>query len=92
MDARGGRRQHLPMPPDIERLSDEFGQYDLELRCGACGHQRTTLPESLARIFGWSAKLADVAARLRCSRCDAKRCELRAFRPRKPKGYSSLPK
>jgi hypothetical protein len=24
----------------VEKLSDEFGQYELILKCGACGHER----------------------------------------------------
>jgi hypothetical protein len=48
----------------VEKLSDEFGQYDLILRCEACGHERNTLPKALANCAGWDAKLENVARRL----------------------------
>jgi hypothetical protein len=32
----------------VEKLSDEFGQYDLILHCEACGHERRVVPKSLA--------------------------------------------
>jgi hypothetical protein len=71
----------------IEKLSDEFGQYTLVLKCAACGHERTTQPNALGRLCGWDAKLADVEKRMRCSKCSKKRCTLRALPPRKPRGY-----
>ncbi len=52
----------------IEKPSDEFGQYDLILKCGACGHERRVVPKSLANVCGWDAKLQDVTRRLRCSK------------------------
>ena len=76
----------------IEKLSDEFGQYTLVLKCGACGHERTAEPRTLARLCGWDARLEDVAKRMRCSKCGEKKCSLRAFPPQKPRGYTSLPK
>jgi hypothetical protein len=79
-------------PIRIERLSDEFGQYSLLLTCSACRYERETMPHALGRICGWDAKLEDVARRLRCSKCGRKQCVIRAVPPRKPRGYSSLPK
>ena len=76
----------------IGKLSDEFGQYSLEITCGACGHQRMAEPHTLAALCGWDARLEDVAKRMRCSKCDKKQCSLRAFPPTKPRGYSSLPR
>jgi hypothetical protein len=76
----------------IEKLSDEFGQYTLVLKCGACGHERTAEPHTLGRLCGWDARLDDVAKRMRCSKCGAKKCTFRAFPPTKPRGYTSLPK
>ena len=76
----------------IEKLSDEFGQYTLILKCEKCEHERVTQPITLGRLCGWDSKLADVARRMRCSKCGAKRCSLRAVPPRKPRGYTSLPK
>jgi hypothetical protein len=76
----------------IDKLSDEFGQYTLILKCDQCGHERITQPTTLGRLCGWDAKLIDVAKRMRCSKCDAKQCSLRAVPPRKPRGYQSLPR
>ena len=76
----------------IEKLSDEFGQYTLVLKCSACGHERETEPHTLGRLCGWDARLEEVAKRMRCSKCGAKQCTLRVFPPRKPRGYTSLPK
>ena len=52
----------------IEKLSDEFGQYTLVLKCAECGHERNAEPLTLGRLCGWDARLEDVAKRLRCSR------------------------
>ena len=76
----------------VDKLSDEFGQYTLILKCNKCGHERMTQPTVFGRICGWDAKLADVAERMRCSKCDMKECSLRAVPPRKPRGYQSLPR
>jgi hypothetical protein len=76
----------------VDKLSDEFGVYSLAIKCSACGHERTAEPHTLARLCGWDAKLVDVARRMRCSKCGKKQCVLRPFEPRKPRGYSSLPK
>src|ERR1700722_3131346 len=60
----------IPLRPSlkIDRLSDNFGQYVITLRC-ECGHIRNASPKTLAGIAGWNAKLADVVKRARCSRC-----------------------
>jgi rRNA maturation protein Nop10 len=71
----------------VEKLSDEFGQYELISKCEACGHERRALPRSLANICGWDAKLEDVTLRLRCSKCGERRCTARplpATAPHKP--------
>jgi hypothetical protein len=82
------------MPPAfrVEKLSDEFGQYTLVLRCAACNYERKADPHLLGRLCGWDARLEEVAKRLRCSKCGKKQCVVRAIPPRKPRGYSSLPK
>jgi hypothetical protein len=82
----------MPSGFHIDKLSDEFGQYTLVLKCTACGHERTSEPRTLGRLCGWDARLEDVAKRLRCSKCGMKKCALRAFPPQKPRGYTSLPK
>ena len=74
----------------IDKLSDEFGQYTLVIKCLMCGHERAAQPHTLARVCGWDARLEDVAKRMRCSKCGKKGCTLRAVPPQKPRGYSSL--
>jgi hypothetical protein len=37
---------------NIEKLSDEFGQYTLVLKCLECGHDRTAEPMTLGRLCG----------------------------------------
>ena len=76
----------------IDKLSDEFGQYTLVLKCAECGHERKAEPLTLGRLCGWDARLEDVAKRMRCSKCGKKRCTLKAFPPKKPRGYSALPR
>ncbi len=76
----------------VDKLSDEFGQYTLIIKCGACSHERVAVPTTLARLCGWDAPLADVARRMRCSKCSKKLCTVRAVPPRKPRGYQSLPR
>ncbi len=73
----------------VERLSDEFGQYVLFLKCESCLHERKTTPNLLAKICGWDAKLHDVARRLRCSVCHKKKCTARAVPVTVPRGYHS---
>ena len=74
----------------IDKLSDEFGQYTLVIKCEECGHERVAQPTTLGRLCGWDARLTDVAKRMRCSQCGEKQCSLRAVPPRKPRGYKSL--
>jgi rRNA maturation protein Nop10 len=76
----------------IGKLSDEFGQYTLVLKCSECGHERTAEPHTLGRLCGGDARLEDVAKRMRCSKCGKKKCTLRAVPPTKPRGYSALPR
>ncbi|HEX4241305.1 MAG TPA: hypothetical protein VHZ53_07840 [Steroidobacteraceae bacterium] len=71
----------------IEKLNDEFGQFRLALKCGACGHERLAAPSTLAKICGWDANLADVAKRMRCSHCGKRDCTVRAVEDAKPRGW-----
>jgi hypothetical protein len=82
----------MPSGFHIDKLSDEFGQYTLVLKCSACGHERKAEPHTLGRLCGWDARLQDVAKRMRCSKCSKKCCVLRAFPPKKPRGYTALGK
>ena len=70
----------------VIRLSDEFGQYTLVLKCAECGHERKAEPLTLGRLCGWDARLEDVAKRMRCSKCGKKRCHIRAVPLQKPRG------
>jgi ribosomal protein S27E len=70
----------------VVRLSDEFGQYVLHLRCTSCGHERECYPRSLANISGWDAALDHIEKRLRCSKCGRKSCRIRAVPMQKPRG------
>jgi hypothetical protein len=80
------------MPPrrplKVDKLSDEFGHYDLFIKC-ACGHMRQTNPQTLAKFLGWDIKLADLAKRLRCSKCGKKNCTVIPIEVRAPRGYGS---
>lgn len=73
-------------PKKVVRLSDEFGQYSIQLSCLRCRHSRTVYPNALARIFHWETELATIARRMRCSRCNAKQCEISVSFPVKPRG------
>ena len=68
-----------PRPPlTIEKLSDNFGQFVIILKCGqkcSCGHVRRAAPRTLAALAGWDARLEDVAKRMRCSKCGKRDCQ-----------------
>ena len=70
----------------VIRLSDEFGQYQLYLRCASCGHERQSYPHTLANFSGWDATLSQIEKRLRCSKCGQKSCHIRAVPMQKPRG------
>jgi hypothetical protein len=62
----------------IDKLADEFGQYLILIEC-RCGHMRRCHPSTFAAIAGWDARLTDVMRRLRCSKCNAKKCTARCI-------------
>ena len=72
--------------PKIMKLSDEFGQYVIYLRC-ECRHIRRCHPHTLAAFAGWDARLEDVVRRLRCSKCNAKKCTARTVPMTTPRSY-----
>jgi hypothetical protein len=72
----------------IEKLSDEFGQYLIYVKC-QCGHIRRCHPHTLAAFAGWDARLEDVVRRLRCSKCNQKHCVARTVAMTTPRGYKS---
>jgi hypothetical protein len=73
----------------ITKLSDEIGQYTLILKCDSCLRERRTTPNLIAHIVGWDARLEDVARRMRCATCGAKKCSARAVPVTVPRGYKS---
>ena len=65
-------------------LDDSFGDYLLQAICAKCDHVRMIEPQVLAQILGWHVLLTDAAARMRCSKCNARDCRLAALsRPKK---------
>jgi hypothetical protein len=74
---------------EIKLLRDEFGQYELYLKCESCLHERRTTPHMLAKLCGWDARLEDVVRRMRCSICGKKNCTARAVTLVTPRGYKS---
>jgi DNA-directed RNA polymerase subunit M/transcription elongation factor TFIIS len=73
----------------VEKLNDEFGQYDLVLSCTACGHTRKASPHTFAKLCGWEAALVDVAKRMRCPKCGQRKCSLKPLPLITPRGYKS---
>jgi hypothetical protein len=73
----------------VEKLSDEFGQYILILKCESCLRERRTTPNIIAHILGWDARLSDVARRMRCAICGAKKCSVRTVPVAAPRRYKS---
>jgi hypothetical protein len=71
----------------IDKLSDEFGQYVILLRC-ECGHIRRCHPHTLAAFAGWDARLEDVARRMRCTKCHARKCTAKVMKEPTPRGHS----
>lgn len=65
----------------VEKLSDDFGQYLIYLEC-ECGYVRRCNPSTLAAFAGWEARLDDVVKRVRCTKCHARTCTARTYRNR----------
>ena len=76
----------MPKDFEVQRLSDEFGQYLPVIRCVGCAHERRAYPNLLAHICGWNMKLDDPEKRLRCSKCGKKSCHVRAIEMQNPRG------
>jgi hypothetical protein len=73
----------------VEKLSDEFAQYTLILKCESCLRERHTIPHQVAKRCGWDTRLEDAARRMRCSTCGAKKCSAGAVPMTVPRGYKS---
>lgn len=83
----GSGGKFAPMrKPLVRKLSDEFGDYLLVLKCIKCQHERTTEPVALAKIVGWDATLESLGKRLRCAACNAKEVEFAVQRRPRPRG------
>jgi hypothetical protein len=75
-----GKFGRMHRPPKTSKLSDWRRGYALITACRQCKHSRRTEPAALAKLLGWEAPLMVVAARLRCSNCFAKDCEIQVDR------------
>jgi hypothetical protein len=67
-------------PPKTSKLADWRTGYALVIGCKTCKHARRTEPHSLAKLLGWDVPLIVVTARLRCSSCYGKDCEIQVDR------------
>jgi hypothetical protein len=77
-------------PPRTSKLADWRTGYALVIACRSCKRARRTDPNSLARLLGWEVPLIEVTARLRCSNCYSKDCEIQVDRVMPPQ--RSVPK
>ena len=84
-----GKVCHMHRPPKTSKLADWRTGYALVIGCRTCKHSRRTEPHALAKLLGWDVPLIVVTARLRCSNCHAKDCEIQVDRLLQPR---SVPK
>jgi hypothetical protein len=84
-----GKVRNMHRPPKTSKLADWRTGYALVISCRTCKHSRRTEPQSLAKLLGWDVPLIVVTARLRCSNCYAKDCEIQVDRMAAPR---SVPK
>src|SRR6266702_1450431 len=84
-----GKVRYMHRPPRTSKLADWRTGYALVISCRTCKHSRRTEPHSLAKLLGWDVPLIVVTARLRCSNCYAKDCEIQVDRLVSPQ---SVPK
>jgi hypothetical protein len=75
-----GKVWPMHRPPKTSKLADWRTGYALVIGCRTCKHARRTEPHSLAKLLGWDVPLIVVTARLRCSNCYAKDCEIQVDR------------
>jgi hypothetical protein len=76
--------------PHIHKLEDCFAEFLVRVTC-PCGASRHIEPQALARLVGWSASLASLAPRMRCSRCGKKDAEVVAVAKPRPRGIPKNP-
>jgi hypothetical protein len=91
MDAIARRQHDAParVLPHIKRLNNALGDFLLRVSC-PCGASRHIEPEGLARIAGRSVTLAQLGARMRCSRCGKNVAEVVAVAHPRPRGGGVL--
>jgi DNA-directed RNA polymerase subunit RPC12/RpoP len=78
-------------PRVVKKLSDQFGDYTLIVRCTKCTHRRVMDPQALARLVGWDTPVEKFATRLRCSNCGSTGPELLREPIRRPRGVPKNP-
>jgi hypothetical protein len=67
----------MPRPLTLtDTLADHHVLSRVGAVCDACGHAAPVDTWSLGVRLGWETPLKDVEAKLRCTRCSAKRCRL----------------
>lgn len=82
----------MPLPANaIVKLSDHAGAYVICVTCARCQHGREVEPRVLANIFGWNATLTQACARLRCSKCQARKVKVEIAFHRRPRGWRANP-
>lgn len=72
--------------PHIRKLDDCFSDFNVEIKC-SCGHYQLLAPEPLQEVFGESATLDSVKARMKCSKCGKKDSEVVARAKPRPRGH-----
>jgi ribosomal protein S27E len=70
----------VPFPlSKVRHLNDYQGMFTLSVRCKSCRHERPLAAQMLAKHAGKDARVLDVVARLRCSRCGHRHVEALVF-------------
>jgi hypothetical protein len=81
--------QFMGRDPRIDKLSDEFGQYLILLKC-ECGHERRCNPNTLAAFAGWDTRLKDVVRRMSVRSAVRESAPLAQCASRSRAGYATL--
>jgi hypothetical protein len=72
----------------IKKLGDCFGLFDVRITC-ECGFRREIDAHALAPAVGWEITLAELAARMRCTKCGKKgAAQVVAVSQPRPRGIS----
>jgi hypothetical protein len=76
--------------PNVQRLSDQGGQFLIDVRC-RCGYACWIRPKELARRFGWDLDVSKLQPRLRCSKCGSRQPQVRIVAEPRPRGVPKNP-